>query len=405
MMNGVGGTTLHYWAQSWRLNPWDFRVVSETTRRYGAAPRARGLDGRGLAVRRSTSSSPTTTRSSTRSAYRAKPATSKAASIRAATSSKAPRARALSDAAAARHRVHGPRWPRPRAASAGIRSPGPAADQLAALSEPQRVPVSRLLQPRRLPRRPRRTRRPCRRFRAREATGHLDVVTEAHVTRIDVDAEGRAAGVQYLKDGETYIQPAAVVLLAGYTYENTRLLLLSTSAAYPHGLANNRGQVGQHYFTPQSRRRRARAVPARAQPLVRACRRRASPSTNGPTTTSITRELDFIGGGNLWVYSDQRPIAAASMPTFGRAPRWGSRVEAFVRDERGSLGQLVLAEDDAAVRGQLPRPASDREGPARRSRRAASRPTTRTTRSGSPRSCRTRWSSGSATRARSRRCA
>ena len=36
MMNGVGGTTLHYWAQSWRLNPWDFKVVSETTRRYGA---------------------------------------------------------------------------------------------------------------------------------------------------------------------------------------------------------------------------------------------------------------------------------------------------------------------------------------------------------------------------------
>ena len=35
MMNGVGGTTLHYWAQSWRLNPWDFKVVSETTRRYG----------------------------------------------------------------------------------------------------------------------------------------------------------------------------------------------------------------------------------------------------------------------------------------------------------------------------------------------------------------------------------
>jgi len=28
---------VHYWAQSWRLNPWDFKVVSETARRYGAA--------------------------------------------------------------------------------------------------------------------------------------------------------------------------------------------------------------------------------------------------------------------------------------------------------------------------------------------------------------------------------
>ena len=35
--NAVGGTTLHYWAQSWRLNPWDFKVVSETRRRYGAS--------------------------------------------------------------------------------------------------------------------------------------------------------------------------------------------------------------------------------------------------------------------------------------------------------------------------------------------------------------------------------
>src|SRR5436309_16137089 len=37
MMNGVGGTSVHYWGQSWRLNPWDFKVVSETKRRYGAS--------------------------------------------------------------------------------------------------------------------------------------------------------------------------------------------------------------------------------------------------------------------------------------------------------------------------------------------------------------------------------
>ena len=37
MMNAVGGTSIHYWGQSWRLNPWDFKVVSETTRRYGAS--------------------------------------------------------------------------------------------------------------------------------------------------------------------------------------------------------------------------------------------------------------------------------------------------------------------------------------------------------------------------------
>jgi len=42
MMNAVGGTSLHYWAQSWRLNPWDFKVVSETTKRYGASRLPKG---------------------------------------------------------------------------------------------------------------------------------------------------------------------------------------------------------------------------------------------------------------------------------------------------------------------------------------------------------------------------
>ena len=37
MMNAVGGTSIHYGAMSWRLNPWDFRVLSETKRRYGVA--------------------------------------------------------------------------------------------------------------------------------------------------------------------------------------------------------------------------------------------------------------------------------------------------------------------------------------------------------------------------------
>src|SRR5579871_5399242 len=36
MMNAVGGTSIHYWAQSWRLKPWDFQTRSESIRRYGA---------------------------------------------------------------------------------------------------------------------------------------------------------------------------------------------------------------------------------------------------------------------------------------------------------------------------------------------------------------------------------
>src|SRR6202163_1370477 len=34
-MNAIGGTSIHYWAQSWRLKPWDFRTRSESLQRYG----------------------------------------------------------------------------------------------------------------------------------------------------------------------------------------------------------------------------------------------------------------------------------------------------------------------------------------------------------------------------------
>jgi gluconate 2-dehydrogenase alpha chain len=69
------------------------------------------------------------------------------------------------------------------------------------------------------------------------------------VTRISVDRDGRANGVYFVKSGKEYFQPAKVVLLASYTYENVRLMLLSTSAAFPNGLANRSGQVGKHFAT------------------------------------------------------------------------------------------------------------------------------------------------------------
>ena len=80
-------------------------------------------------------------------------------------------------------------------------------------------------------------------------TGNLTIVTRAHVTTIEVDADGRATGVNYVIGRDEYFQPARVVLVASYTYENIRLLLLSKSTAYPAGLSNNRGQVGRHYFS------------------------------------------------------------------------------------------------------------------------------------------------------------
>jgi gluconate 2-dehydrogenase alpha chain len=326
MMNGVGGTTLHYWAQSWRLSPWDFRVVSETRRRYGA---------RRIPARSTVEDWPFGL--DELEPYYDKVEYALGVSGQAGNIAgridprgnifEGPRARGYpmpplrgteftdSMGAAARRLGWHP-FPGPAAINTelyqnrsaclyhGFCSRGGCHVSAKSSTAVSTIPRA-------------------------EASGHLDVVTEAHVTRIDVDADGRASGVQYLKGGETYIQPAAVVLLACYTYENSRLLLLSTSDRFPNGLANNRGQVGRHYMSHNQgagvlalfphELNRWYGLPAQGVGI-----------DEWADDNFDHGELDFIGGGNLWVYSDQRPIAAASMPTFGRAPRWGAEWKAFV---------------------------------------------------------------------------
>jgi len=328
MMNGIGGTTLHYWAQSWRLNPWDFKVVSETTRRYGSGripkgstvedwpfgleelepyydkvERAIGVSGQAGNVKGLVDPRGNIFEGPRERAYPMPPL----------------RGTEFTDLMGnAAQRLGWHPFPGPAAVNSEVYDGRSACLYHGFcnrggchVSAKNSTAVSTI---------PR-----------AERTGKLAIVTEAHVTRVDVDADGRAAGVQYLKDGETYIQPAAVVLLAGYTYENVRLLLLSTSAAYPRGLANNGGQVGRHYFTHNQAGGVLALFPHKLNRWYGLPAQGVAVDDFADDNFDHTG-LDFIGGGNLWVYSDQRPIAAAGMPTFGRAPRWGANWKQFVME-------------------------------------------------------------------------
>ena len=75
------------------------------------------------------------------------------------------------------------------------------------------------------------------------ATGNFDLRTHCRVTRVLTDAAGHASGVEYVDaNGVGRVQEARTVILCGYTLENVRLLLLS-------GVGDSAGQVGRNFMT------------------------------------------------------------------------------------------------------------------------------------------------------------
>jgi gluconate 2-dehydrogenase alpha chain len=75
------------------------------------------------------------------------------------------------------------------------------------------------------------------------ATGNLDLRTHCRVVRVLTDSGGHASGVEYVDaNGVLRVQQARTVILCSYTLENVRLLLLS-------GLGDSTGQVGRGFMT------------------------------------------------------------------------------------------------------------------------------------------------------------
>jgi len=328
MMNAVGGTSVHYWAQSWRLNPWDFKVVSETARRYGTAriPKGStvedwpfgleelepyydkveyevGVSGKAGNIGGQIDPRGNIFEGPRKREYPMPPLRGTGFTERMAAAAKSLGWHAFPGPAAINSQVYDSR---PACVYHGYCNRGGCHLNAKNSTAASTIPKA-------------------------QDTGRLKVVTQAHVTTIAVDERsGRVTGVNYVKGGQEYFQPAGVVLLAGYTYENVRMLLLSKSKPYPNGLANNRGQVGRHYFSHNTASTLTALFPFDLN------------NWYGLPAQGIAVDdwaddnfdhsgLDFIGGGNLWVYSDRRPIGAANMSTFGKAPVWGSAWKSFVK--------------------------------------------------------------------------
>ncbi len=172
-----------------------------------------------------------------------------------------------------------------------------------------------------------------------QATGHFVVVPDARVVSLPVGLDGLAAGALYLAEGRAFFQPARAVVLTAHTYENTRLLLLSRSKAFPDGLANNAGQVGRnamsHLFIGMDG-----LFPGRKLNRF---------GGTWPQCTSIDdlnadnfdhTGLGFVGGGIINAVPEAKPIGTA-LSTPPSVPRWGSAWKAWLAANGNSVGRLV----------------------------------------------------------------
>lgn len=169
-------------------------------------------------------------------------------------------------------------------------------------------------------------------------TKNLTVTDRAQVTRIVVDSNGHVTGVQYIRESQEYFQPAKAVLVGSYTYENVRLLLLSKSKAYPDGLGNNHGQVGKHYFGHWDAQAGAGVTalfPMDLNVWYGAILSQGVVIDEWADDSFDHGGMGFIGGASMTVNTEKHPIAAAASNTFGQAPQWGSKWKRWIHQNAG----------------------------------------------------------------------
>jgi gluconate 2-dehydrogenase alpha chain len=338
MMNAVGGTSIHYWAQSWRLKPWDFRTRSESIRRYGLNSIPQG----------STLEDWPITYDELEPYYDTIEwelgVSGKAGNIQGKIDSRGnifegPRQREypmpplrssefidhMSEAARRLgwHPFHPPaaintqlRDHRPGCAYHGFCAAGGCPVNAKNSTAVTTIPAAL-------------------------KTKNLTIFDLAHVTRLVADSSGRVIGVSYLRNREEFFQPAKVVLLASYTYENSRLLLLSKSATYRNGLSNNHGQVGKHFFAHYQTGAVTALFPFDVNIWY-------GLPAQGITIDDFADDaydhsgVGFIGGTSLHVRTERHPIEAAEMDTYGKAPRWGSTWKKFVHENATRVANTYL---------------------------------------------------------------
>lgn len=152
-----------------------------------------------------------------------------------------------------------------------------------------------------------------------EKTGRCEIRPNSYVRKIETDPHGRVTGALYFDAQRREIfQRAKAVVLCANGAETARLLLLSKSKLFPHGLANSSGLVGTHLMWDLG----GEALGLFEHPL------------NEYKSIQVTRVLHdfyradpkrgFYGGGGIDARFDYYPAGFALRALPPDAPKWGA---------------------------------------------------------------------------------
>jgi gluconate 2-dehydrogenase alpha chain len=170
-----------------------------------------------------------------------------------------------------------------------------------------------------------------------EATGKLEIRTNSRVMTILSNDKGQVTGVQYLDDkGNLQEQPAGLIILSAYIYENVRLLLLSTSAFYKDGLANNHRQVGKNYMSHAYVGKNG-LFPGQRLNLFSGTTGQATAMDDLNGDNFDHTGLGFIRGAVIFASNGNLPIGSSRSLPAG-VPGWGSTYKKWLHENALSVG-------------------------------------------------------------------
>jgi choline dehydrogenase-like flavoprotein len=158
-----------------------------------------------------------------------------------------------------------------------------------------------------------------------ERAGRCEIRPDSYTRKIEINANGRVTGAIYFDRNRSEVfQKAKAVIVGANGSETPRLLLMSKSSRFPQGLANSNGLVGKYLMFDSG----FEAFGLFEHPL--------NEFKSVQTTRAIhdfyepDPKRGFYGGGGIDARFDFYPVSFALNGLPPGAPRWGSEWKAMV---------------------------------------------------------------------------